>query len=320
MNKPLLACVWAACFLSAAGIARGARETCPETPDLTELMRLYDRAVDVTALQFIKIEKEPTDINSWRFRVAALIKSKDSSAGENVSFFAKPDDAAPMPPRFNDRFVTFNERKNGLPLASALKSTFLAPANKLPGFCIYRSSVYMEDLIKQAAEVEPTRDRACRIQLVGLEDSPTIKESLAFRCQNPELERKRLVILANSYASARRYGNATTALELSNGTLNANTLSIVIGWADKWEETDDRAAKRFVERILNPHLRAHMEKTKQMPAIIDILNDKKRYKSLRDTDWFEGVITKWIESQPSPTPTPNPKPANPKTVKFKSKR
>ena len=279
------------------GVAQAARPTCPETPDISEFMSLYKQSPEITALQFIKIEKEPTDINSWRFRVTDSLKIKGSPPPQNLSFFAKPSDNAPPPPRFNDRFIAFNGMKNGLALSAALKSFFLTPAVKLPGFCVYRSSVYLEDLIKQTAENEPTRDRACNIQLNALTEAPTIKEVLAFRCENPELERKRLVILANSYASAKRYGNATTALELSNGTLNANTLSIVLGWADEWEDKDDRAAKRFVERILNQHLRAHMEKTRQMPAIVDILNDKKRYKRLRDTEWFDSVVKRWIEAR-----------------------
>jgi len=304
------------------GVARAARAACPETPDISELMNLYKQSPQVTALQFIKIEKEPTEINSWRFRVTDSLKIKGEPPGQNVSFFTKPHEEAAAPPRFNDRFIAFNEMKNGQTLAAALKSSFLNPGAELPGFCLYRSSVYMEDLIKQTADTEPTRDQACKIQLNALGDSPTIKEVRAFRCGNPDLERKRLVILANSYASAKRYGNATTALELSNGTLNANTLSIVLGWADEWEDKDDRAAKRFVERILNQNLRAHMDKTRQMPAIMDILNDKKRYRRLRDTDWFDDLIKRWITMQPlaSPSPQPGP-PAAPKLApKEKLKR
>lgn len=108
--------------------------------------------------------------------------------------------------------------------------------------------------------------------------------------------------MANAYASAKRYGNAVTALEMSNGTLNANTLSIALDWANEWEAKDDRAAKRFAERILTSGLRVHMEKTRQLPAINDILNDKSRFPRLRDTDWFTPLLAKWMANDFSATP------------------
>lgn len=300
-------------FIAGLALDR-AMAACPDNPDLNSMMSLYAAAREVTSIQFTKIDREEFEVNSWRFRVAKNLKSHGTPPTGIISFFVKPEEEPSFTPKFNDRFIAFNEMRGATKLGNSLKAWFLNPAGSNRGFCMYRSSIYLEDLIAKTSDQQPTRDRTCNIQLSTLENNLTIKEALGFRCANPELERKRLALLANSYASAKRYGNAVTALEMSNGNLNANTLSIVIGWADNWEETDDRAAKRFVERILNQHLRAHMEKTKQMPAIIDILNDKKRYKNLRGTDWFDNVVSRWIAMQPSPTPNPGPKPVKDKTA------
>ena len=255
----------------------------------------------MTSVQFIKIESEGSSVNAWRFKVSATLKPANPPSLGQVSFFAKPDHILVNTPRFNDRYLAFIVTKP-IDLPLALKNHFLSPDGESSSNCIYRSSIYLEDLIKKSAAVQPVRDGTCNIQLKNLETTPLIKDALNFRCESPNLEKKRLVLLANAYASAKRYGNAVTALEMSNGTLNANTLSIALDWADEWEAKDDRAAKRFVERILTPVLRVHMEKTKQLIAITDIMNNKSRFQRLRDTDWFTPLLTKWMANDFPVTP------------------
>jgi len=276
---------------------------CPETPGGPELTNLFVNATEVTAVQFIKIDGENPAINAWRFKMSASLKPANRPSTGQLSFFGKRDQPVFNTPKFNDRYLVFIA-KNTFSLSAALKSHFLSPADDSSISCIYRSSIYLEDLIKKSASVQPVRDGTCKIQLKNLEANPLIKEALNFRCESPDLEKKRLVLLANAYASAKRYGNAVTALEMSNGNLNAYTLSITLGWADEWEAKDDRAAKRFVERILTPALRQHMEKTRQLPAINDILNDRSRFRRLRDTDWFAPLLANWIANSFPSAPNP----------------
>ena len=267
------------------------------------MIKLFVNSSEVTSVQFLKIESEGSSVNAWRFKVSATLKPATAPLTGKVSFFATPDQVVFNAPKFNDRYLAFIAKKT-VDLPFALKNHFFSPMGESSTSCIYRSSIYLEDLLKKSATVEAVRDGTCKIQLKNLEAALLIKEALNFRCENLDLEKRRLVLLANAYASAKRYGNAVTALEMSNGTLNAYTLSIALGWADEWEAKDDRAAKRFVERILTPTLRQHMEKTRQLPAINDILNDKARFRRLRDTDWFAPLLANWIANSFPSTPNP----------------
>ncbi len=290
-------------FLIFLPLASTAALACPETPSGPDLINLFINSTEVTSVQFLKIESEGSSVNAWRFKVSATLKPANAPLTGKVSFFSKPGHAVFNAPRFNDRYLAFITKKT-VDLPFALKNYFFSPEDESSTSCIYRSSIYLEDLLKKSASVEAVRDGTCKIQLKNLEAAPLIKEALKFRCENPDLEKKRLVLLANAYASAKRYGNAVTALEMSNGTLNAYTLSITLGWADEWEVKDDRAAKRFVERILTSGLRGHMEKTRQLPAVNDILNDKSRFRRLRDTDWFTPLLTNWIANNFPAVPNP----------------
>ncbi len=276
---------------------------CPETPTGPELMNLFSASGEVTAVQFIKIEVEAPTINAWRFRIAASLKPAEASTGIQISFFTKPDQVGSASPKFNDRFLAFLPKEHSdLPLA--LKESFLLPENGSSTICIYRSSIYLEDFLKRSSGIPAVRDGICKIQLTNLEANLLIKDAFSFRCENQNLEKKRLLLLANAYASAKRYGNAVNALELSNGTLNASTLSIALDWANEWGAKDDLAAKRFVDRIMTSNLRRHMEQTKQLLAITDILNDKVRFTRLRSSEWFIPLTVKWLA---------NDFPASPKT-------
>lgn len=294
---------------------------CPERPSSREIMKLFSDASEVTALQFIKVEKEASATHSWRFKVSATLKSAPKSPkapispsqakSGTISFFTKPDPEAPGVLKFNDRFLTFSTDKSP-DLGTALKTHFLSPEGTALDFCLIRSSVYLEDFIKRTASTKSVRDGTCQIQLKTLESLPTIKDAFSFRCENPELDKRRLILLANAFARAKRYGNAVTALELSNGTLNASTLAIALDWADEWESKDDRAAKRFVERIMSRDLRQHFEKSNQMLATTDILANKKRYSRLRDTDWFDPLVTSWTAKETPMAPKKLIRPAKKK--------
>ncbi len=290
-------------ILICLSLASATALACPESPTGPDLIKLFINSTEVTAVQFIKVEGSSSSANAWRFKVAAPIKPANAPAVGQVSFFAKPDHVVVNTPKFKDRYLVFIA-KNTSDLPVTLKNYFFSPIDESSSNCIFHSSIYLEDLIKKSAAVQSVRDGTCKIQLKTLEANPLIKEAISFRCESPELEKKRLVLLANAYASAKRYGNAVTALEMSNGTLNASTLSIALDWANEWEAKDDRAAKRFVQRILTPGLRIHMEKTRQLIAINDILNDKVRFPRLRDTDWFTPLLAQWNANDFPAAPNP----------------
>jgi hypothetical protein len=121
-----------------------------------------------------------------------------------------------------------------------------------------------------------------------------LKESIKFRCQNPQLERRRLILLANAYAAVGRYGNAITALELVNGTLNAATTLQSLEWINLWQKKDPILSRRFCEDILSQANRDRLSATGQLRAVADFLREAKELKTLRSTDWFEPLTQPWL--------------------------
>ena len=267
---------------------------CPDSPTGHALLQAADRVDLIAPIQFLKVEKTSAGPQVWKFKSAAVLKPESVDPRGLFSFFAKADDTEHVELKLNDRFVLFSKNKD-IDFAGTMKSWLLQPDKQTADFCVMKSNVYLEEFIKRGASVEAARDNSCRIQVKNLETNPLIKDALSFRCQNRDLEKRRITQLAEAYAKAKRYGNAVVALELANGNLNANTLSKSLTWANEWQTKDDRAARRFVERLLTDERREHFQKTRQISAMKDILEDKKNLKNLRDTDWFPDLTKRWID-------------------------
>ncbi|MEY4632096.1 MAG: hypothetical protein RIQ81_2216 [Pseudomonadota bacterium] len=265
---------------------------CPPTRTGHALLGAVDRATHIVPLQFFKIEKTSEGPLIWKFKANANIKPETNGMPRPVSFFTKPTEADPVELKLNDRFVLLSVRKE-LDLAATMKAWFTKPEKVASEDCFIKSNIYLEDFIKRGSKVEPSRDNACRILVKNLEANPLINDALAFRCISPELEKRRIGQLAAAYAKAKRYGNAVVVMELVNGNFNANTLSTVLDWANEWTEKDDRSTRRIIERTLSDDLQKHFVETRQMSAMKDILEDKKRFKNLRETDWFPDLAKDW---------------------------
>ncbi len=279
--------------LMTSSIALGKENrSCPSTTTGHAILEAADRAAVVTPVQFLKMEKTPAEPNVWKFKSAVTLKpAKDPPRGL-FSFFAKPSDTEGVELKTNDRFIIFSAKQD-IDLSSIMKQFIIE--GRTESVCIIQSNIYLDDFVKKAVGVEAGRDNACRIQIRNLEANPLINDALSFRCKNPELEKRRIEQLAIAYAKAKRYGNAVVALELVNGNLNANTLSIALTWANEWQDKDERSARRFVERLMSISRRDHFLATRQMAAMKDILEDKKRFKNLRDSDWFPDLVKNWVD-------------------------
>lgn len=304
--------------------------TCPVDPAATELYALIETSSAFSAVRFIKTEDTGAGVLAWRFIVSNPFTKARMERGEKVSFFAKivhesktnskknnnknskAKKAAKTPtdlfPKLNDRFLVFvktNNRKikdsdqpaqldSANLIANALDNYFTKSRRINFDACVIESNVYLEDFLRQHIDLKATPDRACTIQMRPLESKPIIKDAIKFRCQNPKLERKRITLLAQSYANAGRYGNAITALELSHGSLNAATTLQSLEWIEKWQSKDAILTKRFSEKILSTKNRAHLVATGQSRAVDDVLNDPKKYEALRATDWFGPLVSQWL--------------------------
>lgn len=290
-----------------------------------------ERASIVAGVRFIKVENTDADVLAWRFVLSRVFRGQDSGENNRLSFFSKPQPPEPDPvknpklktklktklkkinkhasaPKLNDRFLIMigSDKPSGRPrtqttqrnftdqITQGLDRHFTNPDGQDPDVCVLESSVYLEEFLRQHSGLKGDSDRICQLKLKPLEKKPTLKDSINFRCQSPQLERRRLTLLANAYAAVGRYGNAITTIKLVNGTLNAATTLQSLEWINLWQKKDPIISRRFCEDILSQANLEHLNATGQLRAVADFLREAKELKPLRSTDWFEPLTQPWL--------------------------